>query len=268
MKPWMPFYPADFIGDTQHLTAAEIGAYIRLIAHYWSRDGLPSDERRLAHIAGVTEAEWAEIRDTLAEFFDEGWRHRRIEREMAKAAAKYEQRVIASRKGVEARKAKLHSEPSGQPSGKPSGEPTTTTTTTISNNSSPKRAASSRGSRIPDDFEPDLQEAVQLGLSHQQARKEADAFRDYWRAVPGNRGVKSDWSATWRNWCRKTSERFPSSQASQRRNFIDAAIDMTRGHDNEFEDPFSAGRNAQRIPAVQQQSRPVIADLRRRSERP
>lgn len=30
-----------------------------------------------------------------------------------------------------------------------------------------------------------------------------DRFRDYWIAVPGQKGVKLDWEATFRNWCRK-----------------------------------------------------------------
>lgn len=29
-----------------------------------------------------------------------------------------------------------------------------------------------------------------------------DRFRDYWVAVPGARGLKLDWTATWRNWIR------------------------------------------------------------------
>jgi hypothetical protein len=31
----------------------------------------------------------------------------------------------------------------------------------------------------------------------------ADEFRDYWVAVPGSKGCKLDWLATWRNWVRK-----------------------------------------------------------------
>jgi hypothetical protein len=29
-----------------------------------------------------------------------------------------------------------------------------------------------------------------------------EGFRDYWIAQPGQKGVKADWFATWRNWCR------------------------------------------------------------------
>lgn len=33
---------------------------------------------------------------------------------------------------------------------------------------------------------------------------EAEHFRDYWHAQPGQKGVKLDWFATWRNWCRNS----------------------------------------------------------------
>ena len=35
-------------------------------------------------------------------------------------------------------------------------------------------------------------------------RKVADQFKDYWIAQPGQKGVKLDWDATWRNWVRNT----------------------------------------------------------------
>jgi hypothetical protein len=30
----------------------------------------------------------------------------------------------------------------------------------------------------------------------------AEKFRDHWAALPGSRGMKVDWFAAWRNWCR------------------------------------------------------------------
>lgn len=35
-----------------------------------------------------------------------------------------------------------------------------------------------------------------------------DTFRDYWKAQPGQKGVKADWEATWRNWCRRETTTF------------------------------------------------------------
>lgn len=64
---------------------------------------------------------------------------------------------------------------------------------------SPRKAAS----RIPDDWEPseaDADYARSLGLP--VARVTA-MFRDYWISKAGADARKHDWSATWRNWCRR-----------------------------------------------------------------
>lgn len=70
----------------------------------------------------------------------------------------------------------------------------------------PNGSSKKRGSRLPDDFEPDMQAARAEGLSEANAQREAAKFRDYWRGVPGQKGVKLDWPATWRNWCRKAAD--------------------------------------------------------------
>lgn len=35
---------------------------------------------------------------------------------------------------------------------------------------------------------------------------EWEKFRDYWISLPGSKGRKRDWQATWRNWCRNAAE--------------------------------------------------------------
>lgn len=40
-------------------------------------------------------------------------------------------------------------------------------------------------------------------------RMEADKFRDYWVALPGKAGLKLEWEATWRNWCRNAGPMKP-----------------------------------------------------------
>ena len=75
------------------------------------------------------------------------------------------------------------------------------------------RLTPKRGTRVPDPFELTddmLTWAGIQGFTPSQARKITEAFVDYWRAVPGARGVKLDWPATWRNWLRR--ERTPNGQ--------------------------------------------------------
>jgi uncharacterized protein YdaU (DUF1376 family) len=85
-RPWMPLYVADYLADTAHLSAAESGAYLHIIMHYWLNDGLPDDDRKLARIARMSDRQWAAAKPTISEFFDEGWKHKRIDAELARAS--------------------------------------------------------------------------------------------------------------------------------------------------------------------------------------
>jgi uncharacterized protein YdaU (DUF1376 family) len=82
---WMPFYVADYLADTGHLSTIEHGAYMLLIMHYWQKGGLPADERMIARVARMTTEQWAESREVLALMFGDGWTHKRIDTELAKA---------------------------------------------------------------------------------------------------------------------------------------------------------------------------------------
>lgn len=93
--PYMPLYVADYLADAAHLTATGHGVYLLLIMTYWQRGKpLPDDDRKLARIARVTDDEWADLRDEIAEFFTiEGglWTHGRIDEELERVRAKSEQ---------------------------------------------------------------------------------------------------------------------------------------------------------------------------------
>ena len=45
--------------------------------------------------------------------------------------------------------------------------------------------------------------AEDAGLAPARIGPTAERFRDYWMAQPGQKGVKADWPATWRNWVRR-----------------------------------------------------------------
>jgi hypothetical protein len=67
-----------------------------------------------------------------------------------------------------------------------------------------------RASRLPQDWaltKPLGEWAMQeLGMTPEHVRTEAAKFIDYWHAKAGRDATKADWSATWRNWCRKAVE--------------------------------------------------------------
>lgn len=69
-----------------------------------------------------------------------------------------------------------------------------------------------RGVRLPTDWHPTGPETIagvvaQFGITPEEVADEVDKFRDYWCAVTGQRGVKLDWDATFRNRLREQAGR-------------------------------------------------------------
>ena len=98
-RPWMPLYVGDYLGDTGHLTTTQHGAYLLLMMHYWRKGELPDDDRQLSKIAKLPLKTWCDYRATLQDFFYEGWKHKRIDAELAKMLLVSEKRAIAGQKG-------------------------------------------------------------------------------------------------------------------------------------------------------------------------
>lgn len=95
-RAWMPLHIGDYLKDTGHLNAAEHGAYMLMIMHYWQHGALPADERLIARIAKLSPNDWAESRDVLAMLFGPGWTHKRIDAELSKADEIIEKRRAAA----------------------------------------------------------------------------------------------------------------------------------------------------------------------------
>jgi uncharacterized protein YdaU (DUF1376 family) len=92
---WSPFYWRDYIADTGHLSLAEHGAYILLMAHYYSTGKpIPADPEQLGRICRCSKHDDNQtVIQILTHFFvrdGEVYRHRRIDDEIAK-----QQRVSA-----------------------------------------------------------------------------------------------------------------------------------------------------------------------------
>ncbi|MFG3710795.1 hypothetical protein [Micromonospora sp. NPDC047730] len=80
--------------------------------------------------------------------------------------------------------------------------------TTTKKTSDAGATKATRGTRIPADFWPDEDmiawakaDTPNVGLA------ETHAFIDHFRGAPGQKGVKIDWPATWRNWMRREQKR-------------------------------------------------------------
>lgn len=73
-------------------------------------------------------------------------------------------------------------------------------TKVISQKKSNKGTRLKSGWVVPDEW---IEWAASQGMQADRTQRESEKFSDYWPAQPGQRGVKSDWFATWRNWIRK-----------------------------------------------------------------
>jgi hypothetical protein len=95
-------------------------------------------------------------------------------------------------------------------------------------------ASTRRGARLSPDWQPspdDRAFCLGLGLNVQDV---AAGFRDYWHAKPGKDGAKLDWSATWRNWCRR--EKPPSVKPAFRNGFAELMAEDFIEHPTQTDD--------------------------------
>lgn len=237
-RAWMPLHITDYLADTGHLTAAEHGAYLMLIMHYWQNGSLPSDERLLARLARMSKAEWDEGRDVLAMLFGPNWTHKRIDAELSKADDIIEKR----------RNAALGRHAKGKPDASAVQVQSTCSDTgalpsTLDQvvKEEPNGSSKKRGCRLPADFTADLGWAVSEGLSPSQAKTEFDKFRDYWNGRTGASATKLDWPGTWRNWVRQALERAPQAirgSPPRQPNLADALAATSQFAENRY-DPRS-----------------------------
>ena len=68
-----------------------------------------------------------------------------------------------------------------------------------------------RGSRLQADFEIPL-DWQQWAMAEKkwglrEVHDECSVFIDYWISQPGQKGVKLDWFATWRNWIKRSNRK-------------------------------------------------------------
>jgi uncharacterized protein YdaU (DUF1376 family) len=190
----MPLYVADYLADTAHLTAAEHGAYLLLIMHYWSKGRLPDDEAAIARITRLSARQWSHSRDVLRSLFGDDWRHKRVDDELGKAIEKSKVNSANAKRRHSERSAdaqRTHTQSQSQ-SDKEERK--------IGGADAPPKA---RGSRLPEDWQPsedDLSFARSEGMSGEDTRVEIMKFKNHWSNKTGKDATKMSWSKAWRNW--------------------------------------------------------------------
>ena len=68
--PWFKFWTGHFRSMTDHLSNVEVGAYVRLLASYWEKNGLPFNQRALNRIAKIEPEDDVDVAAIVGEFFN------------------------------------------------------------------------------------------------------------------------------------------------------------------------------------------------------
>jgi hypothetical protein len=84
-------------------------------------------------------------------------------------------------------------------------------------NKEPNKNLKLTSSRLPDDWQPRKGDwlLMEEHFPSLDLKLETHSFRDYWNSVPGAKGRKSDWNATWRNWMRNAYKRSKPKNPNQ-----------------------------------------------------
>jgi uncharacterized protein YdaU (DUF1376 family) len=247
------FNIGDYIKNTIHLSLMEDLAYRRLLDMYYdSEKPIPTDipwvSRRLRMDTDV-------VQNVLNEFFElssEGYKNHRANLEIASYHEYMAKQKANGSKGGRPKKTQT----------KPTANPDLTQnnlkqeTTNINHKTIIK---AQRGSRLSHDWvlTKSLGEWAQSERPDLNIRQTAEQFKDYWIAQAGQKGVKLDWSATWRNWVRNSKAAKP--------NLYDVArltVPMNNEPDPALE-KIKADEKTTRPPT--QAEREMLASLKRKS---
>ena len=93
-----------------------------------------------------------------------------------------------------------------------------------------------RGTRLDPSWIPSPESCAKIISEHPALDliREHERFADYWTAQPGQKGVKADWDATWRNWMRKAIDDLkarPRGRQAETEQLFDAAMQRARAAD-------------------------------------
>jgi uncharacterized protein YdaU (DUF1376 family) len=206
------FNIGDYKSHTEHLSDLEDLAYRRMLDWYYLHETpLPLETSEIARLIRMrTHTDCIAV--VLQEFFirnENGWTNHRADQEIARAGEK-------SSKASESAKARWSKHKDADAMRTHSESNATQDTRHITQDPEHKKTKTQRGTRLPTGFElPD--EWIEFC---RQERADLDPqtvfaeFLDYWIAQPGQKGVKTDWPATWRNWVRRQT----ATRSAQGRN--------------------------------------------------
>ena len=199
----------DFIKDTSFLTNEEIGIYLKLIwLYYDSEKPLPNNLFELGMKTGTRDNQEV-LEGLLGMFFvldeqNKCWNHSRCDKEIEH----YKQQLTTASKAGKA--SALKRAMNKNPTSVEQALNERSTEVQPTNNHKPitnNQDKNKRGSRLAQDFffPKEWCDFLVEQRPELNAQQTFEKFKDYWIAQAGQKGVKLDWFATWRNWVRNTN---------------------------------------------------------------
>ena len=173
-------------------------AYRRLLDFYFLHEQ-PIKHRDIARQIGMREHE-EDVMTVLNEFFistEDGFVSPRADKEIKQ----YKEFAEAGKRGAAKR---WGTPPNGEAISPPNATPIATNNHKPITNNQEKKTL---GKRLASDFSfpKEWEDFCQQTRPELSPVKTFDQFKDYWIAQAGQKGVKLDWFATWRNWVRSTN---------------------------------------------------------------
>ena len=199
------FHVSDYIHDTAHLSLYEDLAFRRLLdLYYTSEKPIPNKTHEVSRRIRMANQINA-VQTVLEEFFmydreNDCWFHKRCDETILAYQAKAERNREVGKLG-------------GRPKANPNAIPQETHVVSKDNpnqepitiNHKPIKE-NKKGSRLSQDWflSKSMGDWATQERPDLDVRQVAEQFKDYWIAQAGQKGVKLDWDATWRNWVRNT----------------------------------------------------------------
>lgn len=210
----------DYAKKAGHFSPLEHGIYIMIVDGYYDREQAPTLLEATRWARARTEEEKSAVLAVLDELFqlkDDRYHLEDVDAaiDAYRAQAETNRAIAVTRE--EKKRARMANESSTNRASvvhesitipPPNHKPLTSNQEPETKNQKKAEAkAPATGTRLPTDWRPSDADIEYCKTERPDLRPSlvATNFYDYWIAVPGSKGRKADWSATWRTWVRKES---------------------------------------------------------------
>jgi uncharacterized protein YdaU (DUF1376 family) len=218
--PWFKCCPEKLLSALTAMESDEGYIYVHILLRIYEVGGPISDPiRALARRAGMTERRATAAINLLIESgkvnmtedgkIDSVTTHETLEEMAGFRDGQSRAAKIGAEKRAEKKQQKQQNEAAvATPTPSQLRQETIDTTSLRSVVSRDEKKTAVRGCRLPSGWTPNDEGRAMASqaFGNSGARAQLEKFRDWAASAPGQKGVKADWDATWRNWIRREAD--------------------------------------------------------------